>query len=99
MLSRRCESQKVRCRLIGCVDGGARFDERRLAGDRDDPAGAGSKADAPAGTAAEIVRVTTTERPLDALDRADARSADRVRRETVRRVWLRMACGPGGSRP
>jgi len=74
-----------------------RFDERRLAGIGTVRPGRGRKRTLPAGTAAEIVRVTTTERPLDGSTHWTTRTLAarlEVGRETVRRVWAEHGLRP-----
>ena len=67
-----------------------RFAERRVAGVGTVRRGRGRKPTLPVGTAAEIIRVTSTERPPDGSTQWTTRTlAARlgVSRETVRRVW------------
>ena len=67
-----------------------RFAERRVGGVGTVRPGRGRKRTLPAGTAAEIVRVTTTERPPDGSTQWTVRTLAAhlgVGRETVRRVW------------
>jgi hypothetical protein len=83
-------AEGLRCRLIGCVAGGADPTSGGWRGSGRSGRGGGRKRTLPAGTAAEIVRVTTTERPRYGSTHWTVRTlAARigVGRETVGRVW------------
>ena len=74
-----------------------RFQDRRVAGVGTVRPGRGRKPVLPAGTAAEIVRVTASERPPDGSTQWTTRTlAARlgVSRETVRRVWAEHGLRP-----
>ena len=74
-----------------------RFAERRVAGVGTVRPGRGRKATLPAGTAAEIIRVTSTERPPDGSTQWTTRTLAGhlgVGRETVRRVWAEHGLRP-----
>jgi len=67
-----------------------RFEQRRVAGVGTVRAGRGRKPTLPEGTAAEIVRVTMSERPADGATHWTTRTLAThlgVGRETIRRVW------------
>ena len=74
-----------------------RFEERRVAGVGTVRRGRGRKPMLPVGTAAEIIRVTSTERPPDGSTQWTTRTLAGhlgVGRETVRRVWAEHGVRP-----